>query len=327
VSAVLEGTPDRSRLHRVIAVCHGLAVAFLRSKRTVWTLASRNGLAHSDIAYDCIAELFQQDASGGLVQLKAYFDGLPLNQMEDAEVLVHIRRLVFAKVNHGIFRICNEHDPALGKILRNLKLAIHALRNFDEVERFGELWIRPTLADPLEDLPAAGQEELLEALRGSARGAPRIPDLLAALSIYLREQSVHARSVPLMELAVTIRLLFVCTNESQAEPGEESPVSAEDTRSFVREACRTVRTSMSRRYVDRGKVTPATYDVYFAVIEEGLTDRFVGGDGEAFSLYEGLKMRIPDLSRDEYRREYKSHLEYLGRLALREALRKLKKEL
>ncbi len=328
ILALLSGSPDRCHLHKVVAVFHGLAVAFLKSKRSVWALAARNGLNHSDIAYDCIAELFQQGDSGEYVQLKAYFGGLPLATMEDGEVLGHTRRLVFAKTNHGIFRICNEYDPGLGKILRNLKLAIHALRNFEEVERFGELWIRPTLADPLEHLPPPGQQELLEALRGSVQKNAKTPDLLAALSMYLREQSTHARSVPLMELAITLRLLFA--REEGDESGEgtvESTLAAADTRSMVAQACSRVMRSMTSRYVDRGKVSRAIYERYFAVIEQGLVERFVGGDGEDFSYYEGLKAHLPDLTRDEYKKLYKSHMEYLGRCALKETLRRLKREL
>jgi len=328
ILALLSGSADRCHLHKVVAVFHGLAVAFLKSKRSVWALAARNGLNHSDIAYDCIAELFQQDESGEYVQLKAYFGGLPLAAMEDGEVLGHTRRLVFAKTNHGIFRICNEYDPGLGKILRNLKLAIHALRNFEEVERFGELWIRPTLADPLEHLPPPGQQELLEALRGSAQKNTKTPDLLATLSMYLREQSMHARSVSLMELALALRLLFARDEgDESGEKSVENTLAAADTLAMVQQACRRVKVSMTPRYVDRGKATHAVYERYFAVIEQGLVDRFVGGDGEDFSYYEGLKTHIPDLTREEYKKLYKSHMEYLGRCALKETLRTLKKEL
>jgi hypothetical protein len=326
LQALSSGRTDRAALTRVVAVCHALATAFLRSKRGVRALAARNGLRDTDIAYDCLAELFQQDAEGGFLQLRAFFAALPLQRMTDEDALAHLRRLVFSRVNHGVFRICNEFDPGLGRILRNVKLAIQALRSFEETEVFGELRIRPLAADPLDHLRPPERGEIVAGLRRTAGTHPKIPDLLAALALYLREQCDHARSVPLMEAALAIREYF-SDPPADRETGVDAPVlAAEDTRRLLREACTRVRTAMEPRYVGRGKITAGMFDTYFAVIEEGLRERFVEGDGEDFSYFEGLRTHLPDLDRTEYRKRYKSHMEYLGRVALRETLKTLKRD-
>lgn len=327
LQALSSGRTDHATLTRVVTVCHALATAFLRSKRGVRALAARNGLRDTDIAYDCIAELFQRDEDGGFLQLRAFFAGLPLARMTDEETLAHLRRLVFSRVNHGVFRICNEFDPALGRILRNVKLAIQALRSFEETELFGELRIRPLLADPLEHLRPPERGELVAGMRRTAGPHPKIPDLLAGLSLYLREQCDHARGIPLMETALAIREYF-SDPPAEGDAVETAPgLAAEDTRRLLREACFRVRTAMEPRYVGRGKTTAGMFDTYFAVIEQGLRERFVEGNGEDFSYYEALRTHLPDLDRTEYRKRYKSHMEYLGRVALREALKTLKRDL
>jgi hypothetical protein len=325
--SLLSDSSARNHLQRVLSVCHDLAHAFLRSKRAVRSIAAHHGLNPSDIAYDCIAELFQQDESGHYVQLNAYFDALPLREMEDGEVLGHLRRLTFAKVNDGVFRICNEFDPALGKILRNLKLAIHALRHFEETERFGETWIQPSLCDPLDLLPPPDSGEVFEVLLGSARSNIKIPELLAALSRYLRGQSDHSRAFPLMEVALMIRSVLARRGAETDEHHQQDHLASAEVETMIRRACSRVKSSMSVRYVGRGKATAETYDRYFDVIEGALIGRFCGTDGQPDSYFERLREYFPDLDLSTYRKNYKSHIEYLGRLAEREALAELKREL
>ncbi len=119
--AVLGGAFAHQQLNAVIQVCHALASAFLAGKKTTRTLTTLHGLGYSDLAYDCIAEIFQQYPAGHFVQLQAYFNSLCLETASDEEILVHLRRLVFSKVNQAIFRLYNEADPSLAKILRNIK--------------------------------------------------------------------------------------------------------------------------------------------------------------------------------------------------------------
>lgn len=158
--AIISGTSARPQLNAVVAVCHALASASLATRRTSSTLVSLHGLNRSDLAYDCIAEISRQDAAGAFVQLNAYFDGLSLGSLSDEEILAHLRRLVVSKVNQGIFRLYNEADPPLGKILRNIKLAVNSLKHFTEIERFGELCLAPSLCDTLEYLPVPDPEEI-----------------------------------------------------------------------------------------------------------------------------------------------------------------------
>ena len=69
--------------------------------------------SYRDLAYDCIAELFLQDDDGVPKVLRTYFNGLNVQELDEAEILIHLRRLIVARVNQELFRIFGEIDPSL----------------------------------------------------------------------------------------------------------------------------------------------------------------------------------------------------------------------
>ena len=153
LSFVLANAHSKRQLEELVSLCHSLAVSSIRGKLASGKInTTLLGLNDSDLAYDCIADLFQRDEKGTVLHLKTYFESFLVESESDELLLAHLRRLIFARVNQGLFRLYNEADPALGKILRNIKLAIHSLGNFVEFERFGESHIAPSLCDPLHEL-------------------------------------------------------------------------------------------------------------------------------------------------------------------------------
>ncbi|MDI6803591.1 MAG: hypothetical protein QME58_07065 [Bacteroidota bacterium] len=129
---------------------------------------------------------------------------MSITTSRDEEILSHLRRLVFSKVNHGIYRQYSEIDPSLSKILRNIKIAINTLKNFTEVERFGESCIAPCACDTLEDNPAFDRDELRGFFMCEVNGREHIPDLLAKFSLILREQTDRCRIIPLVTVGINI---------------------------------------------------------------------------------------------------------------------------
>ncbi len=128
----------------VIAVCHAIACAFL--KNTIIDGSTKQvylGIQRNDVAYDCIADLFQKDEKGNYVKLQAFFNSLNIQSLSNQEILSHLRRIVSSRVNQGLFRIYQEAYPSLGKIIRNIKVSIQVVNNFNETERFGEIYISP----------------------------------------------------------------------------------------------------------------------------------------------------------------------------------------
>ncbi len=251
--ALLNNLHTHRQLNGVIAVCHALASAFLQSKRAGWALTNLHAFSYSDLAYDCIADLFHRDDEGNYLQWRAYFEGVPLGDLTEEEILAHVRRLVFNKVNHGIFRIFNDLDPSLGKVLRNVKLAIETLNNFVEKDRFGETHIAPSLCETLEHLPTIDNAVLEQVLIEARDNATHVPDILARLSLYLRQQSAHSRLVPMMLVATVIRKLYIPDQQTHAEPGMDGQFTIAETSETIRSACGKVRNAMIRLMLDAKK--------------------------------------------------------------------------
>lgn len=324
---VLANRYAERQLNELVAVCHALASAFVQSKCAAGKLnLSQLGLSSRDVAYDCVADLFQRDDAGTIIQLKVYFDGLLLEELSDQALLAHLRRLVFSKVNQGIFRLYNESDPALGKILRNIKLAIQALGNFVEIERFGEVYVAPSYCDPLIFLSSLDGEGLERVLRELLSGNERTPEILAKISHFLREQEENSRAIHLVTLAVAIRTVLAGERDVRVEYSSvEEKLHVDDVRTIIHQTCEELKQITREKYVHRKKITVEVFESYFNVIEARLCELFVQRNGDAFSLFEQLRQAHPSLTRNEYRRRHKNVLEYLSRQAQERALRQLRK--
>jgi hypothetical protein len=325
--AVLGNTCRREQLNQLIKVSHSLANSFIASKTTAGNLSMVSGLTTSDLAYDCIAELFQQDSEGNYIQLKAYFAGLSIAASLDEEILAHLRRLVFSKVNHGIFRLYTEVDPTLAKILRNIKIAINTLKNFTEFERFGEPCIAPCACGTLEDRPVFDRDELRRFFMCEVSGREHVPDLLAMFSLFLREQSERCRIIPLVTVGILFRDVYTTKEVVSEEASFDDTLLKIDAAALIQKVCRDVENRTFKKYVGKGKVTPDVFRSYFCVIEEVLVEKFIGMDGEDTSLCEALKNHIPNLTEKEYKTHHRNRIEYLLKQANKEAVQLLKENI
>jgi hypothetical protein len=277
---------------------------------------------------DCIADLLQRDDEERLVQVAAFFESVSYQNLREEELLVHVRRLVYGRVNQSLFRLYNELDPSLGKVLRNLKLAVQSIRTIDAIDRLGEQYIAPSHCETLEELPALDQGALEAKVREFFYESRQMPQLVAKLAGFLRRQSEHSRCVSVMSLAVAVRAIYAGDNEAPAPDQElQERLHAEDTARIISEACRKVSQESQQLYVVKKRIDPRVYAHYFQVIETNIHRRILGEDGEAGSYFEGLRSLMPELTQEEYREAHRARLEYLGRLSFDEAREQLKKHM
>jgi hypothetical protein len=326
IEAAVENTLTVHQLNGLVELCHSMAAVALRRKIAPVMLDSGvHGTNYRDLAYDCIAELFQRGEDGSLLQIRAYFQGVDRAAVSDQELLTHLRRIVFTKVNHGVVRFYGESDPDLGKILRNIKLSVQALHNYAVVERFGETYLLPALSDPLEELPPFSREELERALRKNATPDEHVPAMLAHLARILRGQHACSRLVPLTSVALAIKSIYCIPGPAEPEHASaEDPFTVPEILSLVQTACREVLGRMAPEYVDSGKVERDMFTKYVEVIEKNVALRFTGEDSDGHSLFAGLQSLVPSLSEAEYRSTHRARLEYLARLAYKRSVEVLR---
>jgi hypothetical protein len=321
--AALADPPDGRELNRFIDICHALAFSSIHAKAARGRLYQEGSRNYTDLAYDCIGDLFQRDEQGRLLRIKAYFDSFDIARATDEDLLAHLRRLVFSAVNQGLFRIYNDIDPAIGKILRNTKLAVNSLQTFTEAERLGEPCIQPTLCEGLEHLPVMELEILQAELARVTSGKELIPEILSKLSLLLRRQSEYARLVPLITLARAVRGLYAMKQLPPPPEAGEPPLT-NDVVVACRWASYVVRKKAEESYVARKKVSPELLEKYFVAIDEYLSGKLDGGPTD-LSLYESLSRLLPRMKKGEYNRRHRARVEYLSRQIERLALDRLRK--
>ncbi len=327
VAAVVAENQSREQLNRLVTVCHSLCVAILKYKIAFAMLESRfHYSSYRDLAFDVIGELFRQDEQGRLTKLKGYFEGVSIEDIDDAEILSHLRRLVHSRVNQEIFRIYAEVDPPLAKVLRNIKLAIRDLDSFVVTSRAGEWYMTPAMTEANQQLAVIEAEDLQRAISGFVSGNERIPDLLAKLSNFLRTQETFARSVPVMTVAIVFRALISRSIALTEGVYPEPPLLAQDTLNIITDICSKVKKQMEHKYVERKKLPADLFNAYFTSIQETMVQRFLGEDGSEASYYDRLSAIRPDITYAEYYKNHRSTFEYLARVTDQKISRELRKE-
>jgi len=287
------------------------------------------GLTRNDVAYDCIADLFQKDDAGRFVKLIAYFSSFNLEEISDQEIVVLFRRIVSSRVQQGLFHLYRETDPSLGKILRNIKFSIHQLNNYDQTDRFGETHIAPIHGEIAGHLPVIDLQTLTQQFSPYANGSESIPQLLAKLSLFLAEQDEYKRTVPLIIVALAFRAIYA--RELPAEfPSAcliEENLDAGFAASVVAKSCETIKQKMKPMYLKKKKISTDLFEIYFEVAQISVSYLLLNTNGEDTSLFGALKSKLPQLTPREYTQKHKNTLEYLTRLCKEEAIIHLRKDI
>ncbi len=219
-----------------------------------------------------------------------------------------------------------EHDPVFGKILRNIRLTIRSVRNFEEREVLGEKILTPVFCEANEHLSEIPDNESFAVVAESVRYSKNIPQVLAKLCKNICEQEEYSRAIPLMRLARNIRDAFVeAPSFEEQSTTIEHHVTEDETRNMINEMCSQLQREMHSKYVAKKKVAQKMYECYFHVIQYKLIERYVHLNGEAETYFEMMKEHIPELTSAVYRKKHRAVLEYLAALAHERATKRLKK--
>ncbi|MFA6540813.1 MAG: hypothetical protein WCT99_04360 [Bacteroidota bacterium] len=327
LQSILKEEFTQRQLNETISLCHSFALVLLRKKLSSGKLNLH--LLHldlHDIAYDCIAELFRMDGDYPLIQLRSYFSGIDIDRSSDQELIDALRRIAFSKVNQGIFRLYQEYDPSLSKILRNLKLAIQSLNSFTEYDRFGEMYIVPASMHEQFEKPVMNSDDLERFLGKVLHGNERIPEILAAVSLHLQQQEQFAKAVSLIGLGIAVRKIFAGQSLDAVSSNDEQSKET-DALFLIGQSCTNIQGRMYSKYVGKRKLKVQEYNAMFEVIKKNLSAIIINQDGQDFSLYDHLREEIHPLTKAEYKDTYRPILEYLFGLTKKELGKLLKREL
>jgi len=326
--AILSGEYTHPDLRDFVRLCYSLALPFIRRKIALGKINRQIlGLSEKDIVNDCIADLFYRDENRRFPQLCTFFQNqeMDIEQCSEEELLIALRRLVLGKVNNNIVRIYSEADPILGKILRNLKLALERTQLFEQVTRFGETYLMTRGMDVMLHLPPTPLEFVRHGLSRVVLIHDPIPTMVKKLYDVLAQQNEFQRTLPLVSAALLFKEVYALGEEPQehefVHQGE-----AEDVEQIATVVCRRISSELHASYVGTGKRSEEVFASYMRSLKNILIAEYGDHQAGEFSYFECLKEHIPDLTKQTYSEKHRAVLEYLAKMAkqrMKEELRNL----
>jgi hypothetical protein len=324
---VLSDRPTRSATSNLVYYAHGIASAYLKKKmKSGFRINGLAGLSHDDIAWDSIADLFERDDQGVFHKLRTvlvspYTSGTTeLTNNDELEVLVH--RAVMGKVNDSLFRIQREHDPSLGKLIRNLKNAAKDAP-VSMLRIAGALWI--VLEDNNPELLPMPPEFFEARLASGIKSGLTLPGVFRLCISILADQDLYRKCIPLTELACIIRSAYILT-ECNPEVRETDTLAHQDHIKMVVYALQKVEPRMYATYVRSKKISPEIWLIYMECVRDILIARYHSNGSNGLSYYDFLKEKLIHLERDVYQVHHRSSLEYLVKVAHNQMLHLYRKD-
>jgi len=147
VSSICSGHYKESELTEFVNLVQKISLSYLKYQEVIgkhirWE-RNKNVTELEDLALDCVAGLFMRNDEGEFIQFKKYFERSSANilDIENAEIMVLLRRLIIKKTKQELSRIFKERDPEGAKIVRNIKVAIKSASDFDSFREMGREYI------------------------------------------------------------------------------------------------------------------------------------------------------------------------------------------
>ena len=319
--------PTRAATNELVDECYRLALAYLQKKaRSGYLLPHLFGLTLEDLALDCFADLFQRDEKGGFKLLQQYFNSVEWQGTSDKEVYIVLRRLIFSKVNEGLFRRYREADPTLAKIIRNIKDAVKADSSLQMTRYNGSAWLIVGKEESdMNNLPIAPVEVLEAHLIAYLCRSASSHELVSSFIDFIAEHPYYGNAYPVTGFAQAIRAAYVHVGEtSSAVEDPDQVLRPEEVEQAIQHATQKVQTVMHDSYVKKGKVCVSTFETYFRTVRDILTSQFVRDARPVGSYFDALQYYIPGLSRGSYSQEHRNILEYITKLSRSQLLAYLK---
>lgn len=147
VCRICDGSYHELELTGFVNLVQKISLSYLKYQEVIgkhirWE-RNKNMGELDDLALDCVAGLFMRNDEGEFIQFRKYFlqNTTCLEQMDDVEILVLLRRLVIKKTKQELSRIFKERDPEGAKIVRNIKVAIKSSADFQSFREMGREYI------------------------------------------------------------------------------------------------------------------------------------------------------------------------------------------
>lgn len=316
LSQVFSTHPQHQAVNNLVQICFRIALAYLHHRLRRGSLVDNQfGISNEDLALDCIAELYQRDEHNQFVVLSQYFDTCNWETLSEEDLKVALRRLVFSKVNEGLFRNYREEDPNLAKIIRNIKEAAKQDKRISLVRSKEASWLVMGDKDAaVNHLPLAPAEILQAHMLSILCNTSNTYKAVSAFADFIEAHPHYCNGYPLSGFAQVLRASFMGAVVPGASDIEASyaPIEVEQA---IQQAVTYVRTTLYDTYVRGGKLSRARFETYVKAVGKTLKSTFTRYPESVDSQFEALRSFIPDLSKETYMQQHRNVLQYLFKLS------------
>lgn len=316
LSQIFSAHPNHQAVNNLVQICFRIALAYLHHRLRRGSLVDNQfGISNEDLALDCIAELYQRDEQNAFVVLALYFNNCNWETMSEAELKIALRRLVFSKVNEGLFRNYREEDPNLAKIIRNIKEATKQDKRVSLVKSKEASWL--VIGDKntaVNNLPLAPAEILEAHMLSVLCHTSNTYRAVSAFADFAKAHPHYCNGYPLSGFAQILRASFMGA-VVPTEDIEESSYAPIEVEQAIQQAITHVRSTLYDTYVRGGKLSRALFDTYVKAVGKTLKSTFTRYPESVDSQFEALRAFIPDLSKETYMQQHRNVLQYLFKLS------------
>lgn len=299
----------------------------------VWLSQRKNlrlralGMSPRDLACDISAELL---AEGETTSCPRLHDALvPSFHGSDEELLAAFDAVIFGTIQRRMPAIIGEINPLQQQLLRALRQ--HTRMRDDIVARnmIDGRWYMIGNAEQAElHKPAVPFEELQHCFDDfNPRNRSDAVEVLRVIVSFLSRQTQYRKAFLEMDvLRLTIEYLGTDLDATMlrecSEPSQPHDVAA--LSHVVQRAIETVRSSLERFYIERGRLSPWEFEILLLAIRSSFLDLKRGED--ARSGFTILRMYMPGLTLERYTKSYRRKFSYMYDLVVQEARKQLNAE-
>jgi hypothetical protein len=285
------------------------------------------GIPLSDLAIDCIAELFKRDGKGVLIEFQDKFsDIINAEHLDGKNLFSRLRSIVFNSVDRSLFKLYGTFDSSLARFIRNIKLAVNKNSDILLWRRNGESLLIPKIYEGTNNKNFPPFDALrIEIIRKLKPGFTT-NEFLKCLHDALIIQEEYSNSFPLNGAAMLLRSLYA-ENAQYLQNKFEYTFWEYDLVKLIGDVVGKLEKHIIIKYYEKGKILREDIKVYSALVREILRQEFISGNRDEVSYYNLSKSRIDNLTQESYTEKYKTKIEYLAKIAKAELKESIKKEL
>ena len=319
----IEGDVNKERI--LIKLCTDIAEAYLKTKVNKHSLLL--GLAFPtlrDFAIDSIAELFERKENR-LIKFEAWIDSEEIEQGSDLDIFIKIRRLVFSRVNDHLFTSYKEFDPALSKIIRNVKRGLReAIVEGLTLSKDGNAIV---FGEEERDHPQMPFEILSIKFSSAFQNITSTVHALQCLRTIFEREDEYMCRVHCISFALLIRENYTALHKDEIELEGYTPNYLNgETEGIIKSQVSRTQKDLYPSYVLKRKLTEADFSGYFMVVEQIMISMFNENEHSGKGFFEQFNGIYTSVDKETYRRQHRSFIEYFVKKTRENVIQYLKNE-